>query len=237
MQSESAAIPCRLNDITHPTHRTRMPKPAPQSTPPRTPTPPAPTGAVRPARLDGQEFGERFTGCARLLWTLAAAELGDRSEVEDVLQEAAVIGLQKLDRFEPGTRFEAWMGRIVRFVAANHRRRGVRRRTHPTDPVILDGDVAPDGHARGGGTDPLGPRGELVAGAELFDDELSRALAVLKPTARACLLLRTVLELEYGEIAETLDIPVGTAVSHVHRAREALRRRLEPRGVPQEEQQ
>jgi len=189
---------------------------------------------VRPEPLDGQAFGERYTGCARLLWTLAAAELGDRSEVEDVMQEAAVIGLQKLDEFEPGTRFEAWMGRIVRYVAANHRRRGVRRRTHPTDPVVFDGDIAPDGHARGGPTDPLGPRGELAAGAELFDDELTRALDVLKPTARACLLLRTVLELEYAEIAETLDIPVGTAVSHVHRARAALRRRLSADEVARE---
>lgn len=199
-----------------------MPKPASRPTP----TSEVPTAAPRPAPLDGQAFGERFVGCARLLWTLAAAELGDRSEVEDVLQEAAVIGLQKLDRFEAGTSFEAWMGRIVRYVAANHRRRSVRRRTHPTDPLLFDGDTAPDGHGTGTPRNPLGPRGELAAGSELFDDELSRALDGLRPMARACLLLRAVLELEYGEIAETLDIPVGTAVSHVHRARATLRQRL-----------
>lgn len=156
-----------------------MPKPAPRPTP----TPPVATGAVRPAGLDGKAFGDRFVASARVFWTLAAAELGDRSEVEDVLQEAAVIGLEKLDRFEPGTSFDAWVGRIVRFVAANHRRRGMRRRTHPTDPAVFDGDVAPDGHSSVQSNGPLGARGELAVDAELFDDELSHALGDLRPVA------------------------------------------------------
>ena len=53
-----------------------------------------------------------------------------------------------------------------------------------------------------------------------------RALAALAETARAALLLRTVLELDYATIARLLDIPEGTAMSHVHRSREALRRAL-----------
>ena len=62
--------------------------------------------------------------------------------------------------------------------------------------------------------------------AHELDDALTRALAALSETARAALLLRTVLELDYDSIARLLDVPPGTAMSHVHRSREALRRAL-----------
>lgn len=156
--------------------------------------------------LSRDEFGERFLESFRVLWVVAAGVIGDRTSVEDVLQEACVIGLQKLDRFDPATSFSAWMGSIVRFVSLNHRRTRNRHEPERRDPDALRAD---DPHA----------------GLE-FDDGLRSALQVLKPTPRSCLLLRTVLELSYREIGELLDIPEPTATSHVHRARRELRRRL-----------
>lgn len=176
----------------------------------------------RPAALTAEEFAARFEESARLLWTLAAGVLGDRSDVEDVLQEAALIGIQRLDRFEPGTSFGAWMGRIVRFVALNQVRLRRRRRTRPADPGSLDLETA---RAPAAGTG-VGPRGELLDDAGHFDDDLTRALGEIRPIARACLLLKIVLDLEYQEIGAILGIPRGTAMSHVHRARLHLRRRL-----------
>jgi len=58
-------------------------------------------------------------------------------------------------------------------------------------------------------------------------DRVLEALVSLEETARACLLLRTVLDKSYREISLALDIPEGTAMSHVHRARKAMRRMLE----------
>ena len=64
------------------------------------------------------------------------------------------------------------------------------------------------------------------------DGFLSKAngLEALGEVPRACLLLSTLRELSYGEIAALLTIPEGTAMSHVHRARLVLRERLAPRG-------
>ena len=63
-----------------------------------------------------------------------------------------------------------------------------------------------------------------------WDDELVAALMDLRPTARACLLLKVVLELDHKTIAATLGIPEGTAMSHVHRARSAMLKSLSPGG-------
>jgi RNA polymerase sigma-70 factor (ECF subfamily) len=185
--------------------------------------------AVRPGRISPAEFALAFEGAARVLHTLAVAELRDRSHAPDVLQEAALIGLQKLDQFEAGTSVRAWLGRIVMFVARNHARRDRRRRTHPVDPQTLD-----EAHAAcaASGVGESVARALLDADGGQFDDELRAALSELSPVARACLLLRAVLDLEYKQIADWLEIPVGTAVSHVHRARGRLRARLPDRALP-----
>ena len=179
-------------------------------------------GRAGRSRLTADDFAVRFESSARLLWTIAAGVLGDRSSVEDVLQEAALIGLGKLGDFDPTTSFNAWMGRVVRFVALNQLRLQRRRRTSPTDPDALDLERAPADLR----PPRIGPKGELAADSGHFDDDLDGALRELRPVARACLLLKTIMGLEYQEIGETLGIPPGTAMSHVHRARQHLRTRL-----------
>ncbi|MEM6997175.1 MAG: sigma factor-like helix-turn-helix DNA-binding protein, partial [Myxococcota bacterium] len=62
-------------------------------------------------------------------------------------------------------------------------------------------------------------------------DELADALQTLGETPRTCLLLKTVLELEYSEIADVLGIPAGTAMSHVSRARAKLKKHLGDRAA------
>ena len=69
--------------------------------------------------------------------------------------------------------------------------------------------------------------GELRADQGAFDDQVLACLGALEPTARACLLLRTVLDMRYREMARVLDVPEGTAMSHVHRAKRELRRLME----------
>lgn len=162
------------------------------------------------ARLSRDEFARALEEHRGLLVCLAASVLGTRAGAEDVVQEAAIVGLAKLDAFVPGTSFVAWMGRIVRYVALNQARSGARSgaRRSGADVERLSRPSSPS---------PI---------AVDFDDRLMRALAGLAETARAALLLRTVLELGYREIAEVLEIPEGTAMSHVHRSREALRRAL-----------
>ncbi|MBT8484154.1 MAG: RNA polymerase sigma factor, partial [Phycisphaerae bacterium] len=75
----------------------------------------------------------------------------------------------------------------------------------------------------------LTSRGTLPPDQRSFDDDVLHALDGLEETARACLLLRTVVDLPYKEIARALDVPEGTAMSHVHRARRVLREKLDER--------
>jgi RNA polymerase sigma-70 factor, ECF subfamily len=70
--------------------------------------------------------------------------------------------------------------------------------------------------------------GELLSNQSAFDDEVLIALKRLNHDARCCLLLRTVQKLSYAEIAEVMQIPEGTAMSHVHRSKNEMRNRLRP---------
>jgi RNA polymerase sigma-70 factor, ECF subfamily len=187
----------------------------------------------RPPRrgLGREDFVLRLEAAAPVLWTIAAAVLGDRGRAEDVLQEATMLALAKLDRVDPATSFGAWMGAIVRNVARNEARKARRQATASLPPELL-ADRCDARAVRADVPEPAGPaplidaRGELTADCGAFDDALLAALRTLRPVARAALLLRTVQGLDYEEISAVLAIPAGTAMSHVHRAREALRRRL-----------
>jgi RNA polymerase sigma-70 factor (ECF subfamily) len=193
----------------------------------RTPTGTVDGAAAATPRLTAETFAEAFTTHARTLWCIAAGVLAQRDQVDDVLQEGAMIALRKLDQFDPDTSFIAWMGRIVRYVALNQGRRQRRRATVGLDPDTLPITAGPADAA-------ASARGELIADQRAFDDDVLHALRSLEDTARSCVLLRTVLDLPYREIALALDIPEGTAMSHVHRARGALRERLRHRAPPAE---
>lgn len=156
-------------------------------------------GSAQLGRLAPDEFAQELARSSRLLWCLAAAVLGEGAGADDVLQEAALIALQKLDEFAIGTHFPGWMGQIVRYTALNHRRK--RERLRSLD--VKDTEEVED----------LAGRTGLTGSSEMFDDRLLRALRELSETARTCLLMRTVLELEYREIARALSIPEGTAMT------------------------
>lgn len=205
----------------------------------RSPAPGARSAGSR--TLSAEKFAALFQESARVLWTIAAGVLGHPSEAEDVLQEACVMALGKLEQFEPDTNFAAWMGSFVRNVALNHRRKRLRRATETVDPHgahELHGGNGRDAsrgardHAAGEATEgapfglPIDERGSLREHQAAFDDRVLGALCELAEEPRATLLLRIVLGLSYREIAGVLGIPEGTAMSHVHRAREALRERL-----------
>jgi RNA polymerase sigma-70 factor (ECF subfamily) len=179
--------------------------------------------------LSAGEFAERYRSSSRTLWGIAAGILGSPAEAEDVLQEACSMAFPKRSEFRADTSFAAWMGRFVRFVALNHLRKRQRRGTSVEAPEVVE-----EVHARNAASSarapaegrarlPVDDRGALHADQQDFDDRLVRALAGLAPMARSCLLLRAVLELEYREIAAVLEIPEGTAMSHVSRSRTALR--------------
>ncbi|MEM9352634.1 MAG: RNA polymerase sigma factor [Planctomycetota bacterium] len=194
---------------------------------------PNPVDAGPQHRLTPEQFAELFVAEHARLWGLASALVNDRSEAEDLVQEAAMVGLKKLDQFTPETNFLAWMARIVRMHAANFRRKRAGRRTSAADPVDIDQSQAAPAAYQAEPRVSDSAAGETRTIQEGFDDTLLSNLQRLDETPRACLLLRVVHELAYDEIAAMLEIPSGTAMSHVHRAKKRLRDEMASRVTPQ----
>lgn len=162
----------------------------------------APVAAGPARRLDGAAFATLFQQSARALWAIAAAIVRDGEEAHDIVQEAAMMALAKMDEFDASTNFAAWAGQFVRYTALNERRR--RRREK----------------ARVEGMGPGAPTGSSPSGN---DETVAAALDELDQTARECVLMRVVTGMSYSEISAALGIPEGTAMSHVHRSRLRVR--------------
>jgi RNA polymerase sigma-70 factor (ECF subfamily) len=196
--------------------------------------PPSPPAADDPQRsgrtksacgaaLTAAEFAAQFRASFRVMWLVAVGIVGDSDIAEDVVQESAIVALRKLGQFERGTSFRAWAGRIVRNVALNALRS--ERRRHMVlnrQPAEAPASNAPGSHRH----DPLQALPLAEYAVSELDGRVVAALEGLGDIARACLVLRTVGDLQYSEIASLLDIPEGTAMSHVHRSRHQLRQRL-----------
>ena len=168
--------------------------------------------------LDVESFAALFADSYQRCWLIAAAITGDRVEADDIVQEASLVALRKRAEFTTGTNFAAWIGQIVRLTALNYAKKSIRRHTVVTEPEIagrVDASVA-----------AITEDGRLAEHQSDFDDDVVLALQQISEEARACLLLRVVQQLSYSEIAEVLQIPEGTAMSHVHRAKLSMRERL-----------
>jgi RNA polymerase sigma-70 factor (ECF subfamily) len=167
---------------------------------------------VQPGDMGAQASGSEAARFALLfqasrprLWLVAAAVLGDRSEAEDVVQEAAIVGMRKFAEFSDGTSFDAWMGQITRNLALNAR----RARTRRGNALDRHNQRTPQGSSS-------------MNGLPEHDERLSAAMEKLDEISRTCLLLRVVGQTPYHAIAQMLGIPEGTCMSHVHRARRQL---------------
>ena len=180
--------------------------------------------------LAPDELASGFMAASRTLWCVAAGVLGRREGADDVLQDAVMIALEKRDTFDRETNLVAWLAQIVRFVALNHARRRQRSPIDAAEPERLEAHAAPTTAAA---PLPIESDGTLQLNQPAFDDQTTRALATLAEDQRACLLLRVMLDLPYREIGRVLDLPEGTAMSHVHRARAALRASLSSSPTPE----
>ncbi len=170
-------------------------------------------------RLSRDRFSALFAEHHKTLWFIAASVHGDRTHAYDVVQEAAMVALNKIAEFDPSTSFTAWMGQIVRYVALNEGRKLKRSRAA--------------GASDASGADPLPFTAAhqaqvvpLVGSTESFDSDVAQAMAMLDEKARTCLLLRTVQGLSYAAISTALSMPEGTVMSHVHRAKALLREEI-----------
>jgi RNA polymerase sigma-70 factor (ECF subfamily) len=148
----------------------------------------------------------------------------DEADAEDLLQEAAVRACRFFHQFEPGTNFRAWFFKILANCFYGRERTVKRRGPHlsldGTPGLYLFAQVASPEVYRG----EVNPADELMSRVDA--EEIARAMDELPEPYRAVATLYLVEDLKYAEIADVLDLPVGTVRSRLHRGRRMLQRQL-----------
>ena len=155
--------------------------------------------------LSQAEFNRLVADHGAAMYRMAYRLVGDRHEAEDLVQETFRSAWKSRHTFQPDRGERAWLASILRRRAADKWRR-------KAPPVVLAGEnpleVGVAAH------DPA---------ADEFSDQVQRALAQLPDEMRETLLLVVVAELTHQEAALLLDVPLGTVLSRVSRARKRLR--------------
>jgi RNA polymerase sigma-70 factor (ECF subfamily) len=142
----------------------------------------------------------------------------DGATAEDLVQETLLKAYRAYDRFVPGTNFKAWLQRILynTFVSDFRRRRG------HNEQALADGVDAEENRPP---APPLTSDDIDVIG-ESLDEKLKQALIKMNPEFRDVFMRAAIDDATNDEIARALNIPVGTVMSRMHRARSFLRHEL-----------
>lgn len=160
---------------------------------------------------------------------LISRYVADRSECQDVAQEAFVRAWRAIHSFRGDSAFYTWMYKIAVNTAKNHL--VSMRRRPPND------DIAVDDAVYGPSADKLyenaTPEHELMR--QRIEQTVVAAVQELPRELRTAITLREVEGLSYEEIAKAMDCPIGTVRSRIFRAREAIDKQLRPLLPGQEE--
>lgn len=158
-----------------------------------------------------KEFTDTLAALLPRLWRFAVMLTRNRDHADDLLQSACERALSRHHQFRPGTRMDSWMYSIVHSIWKNDIRRETTRREilsrMPDDNATVDG--------------------ERLATGKIFLSEVLSLMETLPEQQSSAMLLVYVDGLSYDEAASVLDVPVGTVMSRLARARLALGRALD----------
>lgn len=178
--------------------------------------------------LKGHEraYRELVRRYERPIFSLVYRMVRHRERAEDLTQETFVKALNALESYRRDYKFSSWIFKIANNTAIDHLRK------KELDTVSIDGSpdaqnpAAAHESALQLGDSAESPLEELEA--HELGSEIEKAIGALRPEYRSCILLRYVEGHPYEEIAEVLDLPLGTVKTYIHRARTELKRTLDP---------
>lgn len=154
------------------------------------------------------------------LYRTALRMTRNQSDAEDLVQEAYLRAIRSLDQYRDGTNLRAWLFRIMTNAYINDYRKRSRR---PSSSSLDDiEEFYLYDHLIDSGVQPASERPEDIVLNRLTADDVLKALDSLSDEFRHVVLLADVEGFTYREIAEILDIPVGTVMSRLYRARRKL---------------
>jgi RNA polymerase sigma-70 factor (ECF subfamily) len=158
---------------------------------------------------DRQAFGELVEAHRQGVVNVVYRMCGDVQLAEESAQEAFIRAWQNIRRYDPRFAFRNWVYRIALNVALDVLRRTKITADIDTDPLVSNSESP-----------------EAAAERHERAETVRQAVLKLPPASRAVLILREYESLSYHEIAEALDIPVGTVMSRLNYARTQVRKEL-----------
>ena len=164
---------------------------------------------------DRDAFGELFRKYEKRVFRVARRMCGSDDEAWDITQDAFIRAMQAMDRFDTKYRFFTWIYRITTNLAINYSKKKMRRReVHFEEAYSAEGQQVIE--------DNLADR----AAGEQLARSVTKAVEKLTPALKVVFVLRVDQQLSYQEIAESLDIAMGTVMSRLNRARDKIREEL-----------
>lgn len=163
-------------------------------------------------------FGELVRKYQNRLFNGMVHMLRNEAEAEDVVQDAFILALTRLETFHGNSAFFTWLYRIAYNVAVSK----IRRRKPTVSLTANDNDDSRSFDFEGNAPPP----DDRMSRSEDVE-QLQNAMGRLSEEHRTVLILREMQQLDYDAISEVLELPIGTVRSRIHRAREQLKQQLE----------
>jgi RNA polymerase sigma-70 factor (ECF subfamily) len=163
---------------------------------------------------DAPAFEELVMTYQHRVFGVALRMLGNRAEAEDVAQEAFVRAHRALGAFRGDAKLSTWLYAITSRLCLNRLASGERRMARQGEDALLRLCDA-------------GPRPDAALERRELETALGRAIAELPEDRRIVVVLRDIEGLSYEEIAQVLELELGTVRSRLHRARAELKEKLE----------
>ena len=174
---------------------------------------------------DQARFNELMSATYRKVYNMAFRLAGNRSDAEDLTQEAFYRAYRSFEDYEGDRPFENWIFRIVTRLFLDllrNRRRRVKAVSYDTP---LQRDSGDETLYFDMADDSPNPEQRMLEGS--FNEDLQKALDSLTPEQRTLITLADVEGIPYKDIADMLGKPVGTIRSRLHRTHKLIRHRLE----------
>ncbi len=174
---------------------------------------------------DEKAFREIVELYRNRVYNLTFRMMGNAEEAEDVAQEVFITVFKSIDSFRGDAKFSTWLYRVT----ANHCKNRIKylSRRHERDKSEFDETIDRD-QASGALTGPsVSPRPDRHLEAVELEQVMRKAISELEEDHRLLVILRDIEELSYEEICHITELPEGTVKSRLHRARMALRKKMQ----------
>jgi len=172
---------------------------------------------------DKKRFQEEALPLLDSLYAGALRMTRNPADAEDLVQETMLRAYRSFNRFEPGTNLKAWLFRILTNAYINV----YRKRQREPQKVSQDDVEEFDLYQELKDHDPqFSATPETIVLDSLVDSDIIEAIDALPEQFRLAVILSDIEGFTYAEMAEIMDVPLGTVMSRLHRGRKALQKRL-----------